>query len=319
VKRLSVVIARFQVPELTEGHVHLLNSARIGTDDMLVLLGVPAVPGRKKHPLSYQMRAAMVAEHQTEGRHAVIAPLPDIPNDDVAWARQVDSLIRSLFPFHEVTLWGSRDSALTTYIGAGGKYSVRLIQPHPDGAALGPSGTETRAAIQPIDSYDFRAGVIWSSQNRYDAVLPCVDMVVFDKGAVLLARKPTDVPNQWRLIGGFIDGKDKSFEAAAKREVAEETGLEVGNVRYVGSCGIDDSRYRGGPETVKSAVFAMDRVFGHAKAADDISEVRWFPIHEAMARIAPFHADALAMAIKEREKRPSSFLDEWQEPQEIVQ
>jgi bifunctional NMN adenylyltransferase/nudix hydrolase len=320
-KKLGVIIARFQVPELTPGHIHLLNSATAQSHAMLILLGVPAAPGRKRHPLTFQMRADMVRSIIDPTDNAglwTIAPLPDIPNDDGVWTRQVDTLIQRLFPFHQATIWGSRDSALTTYGSAGGRHTVRYIAPHPEGGEPSASGTDTRASVEPANSRQFRAGVIWASENRFDAVMPCVDMAVFQKDSVLLARKTTDQPGQWRLIGGFVDAKDKSYEAAAAREVREETGLEVGNVRYVGSCGIDDSRYRGGPETVKTAVFAMDYVFGNAKADDDIAEVRWFPIHEAMARIAPFHAEALALAIASRYPAIRwTDGDEFQEPQEI--
>lgn len=305
-KKLSVIIARFQVPELTDGHRHLFNSALNKADDILVLLGVPAVLGRKKHPLTFQMREAMLREviRPDSQPRCAIAPLPDIPNDDKAWATQVDRLIGALFPMHTATIWGSRDSALATYISAGGRHPIHYIEPHPEGAEPSATGTETRAALQPIDSYDFRAGVIWGGQNRHDAVMPVVDMAVFGKSSILLARKATDPGDKWRLIGGFVDAKDPSYEAAAAREVREETGLEIGNVRYAGSCAIDDARYRGGPETVKSAVFIMDHIFGRAVAADDIAEVKWFPVHEAMARISPFHEEALALAIKAREAQP---------------
>lgn len=44
-------------------------------------------------------------------------------------------------------------------------------------------------------------------------------------GRVILARHRFGAP-QWRLLGGFI-GRDESFQDALRREIREETGLEV--------------------------------------------------------------------------------------------
>lgn len=44
-------------------------------------------------------------------------------------------------------------------------------------------------------------------------------------GALILARHRFGSP-QWRLLGGFIE-RDESFQDALRREIREETGLEI--------------------------------------------------------------------------------------------
>ncbi|MDO8504789.1 MAG: NUDIX domain-containing protein, partial [Candidatus Liptonbacteria bacterium] len=71
---------------------------------------------------------------------------------------------------------------------------------------------------------------------------------------------------------------DPSLEAACRREVGEETGVEIDGMEYVGSFRIDDWRYRGREDKMLSAFFAATYIFGHPKAEDDIEEVRWVPL-----------------------------------------
>ncbi len=48
----------------------------------------------------------------------------------------------------------------------------------------------------------------------------------------------------------------------AKREVQEEAGVEVGNITYLGSTLINDWRYRGEIDKIKTALFVAKYVFG---------------------------------------------------------
>jgi 8-oxo-dGTP pyrophosphatase MutT (NUDIX family) len=94
---------------------------------------------------------------------------------------------------------------------------------------------------------------------------------------ILLGRKPNQT--KFQFIGGFSDPTSPSLEVDAKREVAEETGLEVDDIFYIGSTLIDDERYRSSVDKIKTAFFVATKVFNKAVAGDDIQEVRWFPIY----------------------------------------
>lgn len=90
----------------------------------------------------------------------------------------------------------------------------------------------------------------------------------------LLVRKPAE--KLWRLCGGFVDVADESFEMAARREVHEELGCEVGRLRYVGSFRVDDPRYREKLDKIVTALFVAAYVDGPIRPADDVGEAQWF-------------------------------------------
>ncbi len=65
---------------------------------------------------------------------------------------------------------------------------------------------------------------------------PVVIMLVVDREAdrVLLGRQRTWPPGRYSALAGFVE-PGESLEAAVAREVAEEAGVRVGEVRYVAS------------------------------------------------------------------------------------
>lgn len=69
---------------------------------------------------------------------------------------------------------------------------------------------------------------------RFPSVAPCVIVLVRRGNRVLLTRKADWAPGRYSLVAGFVD-IGECLEEAVMREVAEETGLQVANIRYVGS------------------------------------------------------------------------------------
>jgi NAD+ diphosphatase len=70
--------------------------------------------------------------------------------------------------------------------------------------------------------------------EHYPHLHPAVIVLVRDGDRVLLTRKAIWTPGRYALIAGFVDNGE-SLEAAVRREVREEVGVEVDDIRYVGS------------------------------------------------------------------------------------
>ena len=61
-KKLGVVIGRFQVPELHAGHRHILDTTRDENDDLLILLGTTEALPSERNPLPFSVRKRMLEE-----------------------------------------------------------------------------------------------------------------------------------------------------------------------------------------------------------------------------------------------------------------
>lgn len=95
----------------------------------------------------------------------------------------------------------------------------------------------------------------------------CVD----DDGRILLTRRAWEpYAGMWDLPGGFL-GEDEHPVDALRRELREETGLEVEPTQWYGAFLVPyDER------VVVNLVWRAKVVGGTPQAADDVSELRWF-------------------------------------------
>ena len=266
---VAVIVGRFQVNELHEAHIDLITSVLNKHDRVLVFLGNSTIRNTLNNPLDYRARRTMIADKFPT---VEIHYINDNPSD-TTWTKNLDKLIgEQLLPMQTVTLYGSRDSFLKCYTG---KFNTCELE-----ATTFISGTEVRRRV--CNNYpptaDYRAGMIAATAYRFPTAFQTVDIaVVNDKGELLLARKPEE--KKWRFIGGFSDPASVSLEEDAKREVQEEAGVEVGNITYLGSTLINDWRYRGEIDKIKTALFVAKYVFGKPEGADDVAEVKWVSIN----------------------------------------
>lgn len=266
---VAVIVGRFQVNELHEAHIDLITSVLNKHDRVLLFLGNSTIRNTLNNPLDYRARRTMIADKFPT---VEIHYINDNPSD-TAWTKNLDKLIgEQLLPMQTVTLYGSRDSFLKCYTG---KFNTCELE-----ATTFISGTEVRRRV--CNNYpptaDYRAGMIAATAYRFPTAFQTVDIaVVNDKGELLLARKPEE--KKWRFIGGFSDPASVSLEEDAKREMQEEAGVEVGNITYLGSTLINDWRYRGEIDKIKTALFVAKYVFGKPEGADDVAEVKWVSIN----------------------------------------
>ena len=118
---------------------------------------------------------------------------------------------------------------------------------------------------------------------------PTVDVVVElgDRGIVLIRRR--NAPLGWAIPGGFVD-LDERVEDAARREMREETSLDV---RLVELLGVYSDPARDARGHTISTVF-VGRAAGTPRADDDAAEVGVFDESNLPAPIVFDHAQILA-------------------------
>ena len=102
---------------------------------------------------------------------------------------------------------------------------------------------------------------------------PAVITLVRDRDRVLLARKAGWSPGRYALIAGFVDNGE-SLEGAVVREVREEVGVEVEDIRYVGSQNwpFPSQLMIGFVARYASGEIEIDR--------DELEDARWFDCRE---------------------------------------
>lgn len=266
---VGIIVGRFQSFELHEGHKELINHVKENHHRTIIILGLSPVKTTIYNPLDFQARKQMIQEGFPE---IDVLYIKDTPSDDV-WSKNLDTIISDIVgPNNTVALYGSRDSFISYYHG---KYQTVELESN-----VYQSATTQRELISKTTqpNKDFRKGVIWATHNRYPTVYTTVDIAVFndDYTKILLGRKEGE--KRYRFIGGFADPNSDCFEQDAKREVMEETGLEVGDIKYIGSKKVDDWRYKAEKDKIKTLLFIAKVVHGKAEANDDIEEIRWFDV-----------------------------------------
>lgn len=294
--KVGVIIGRFQVPALHQGHWKLLKEVQDASDRMVILLGVSSLDGRTaENPLTFTQRQTMIQGSVPPGwKSLVMLPLFDQPSNN-DWSAQIDGLLERAYAGHDITLFGGRDSFAQSYSG---KFSVKHIRHAP-----AVSGTANRAAIKEGDNHDFYAGQIFALQQQYPHAYLTVDVALvrqpIPQGAydVLLIQRVDS--GQWCFPGGFVDPSDRTIELAGQRELQEEVGLmSEDSLHYIGSFLVDDFRYRGSRDKIMTTFF-----LGHHMAGipvvnpTEVQDYKWVPICSLLPEITPIH-QPLAQALQ---------------------
>ncbi len=106
---------------------------------------------------------------------------------------------------------------------------------------------------------------------HFPHVHPCVIVLIHRPGEVLLARKAEWPAGRYGLVAGFLECGE-CLEEAAAREIAEETGVRVREIRYVGSqCWPFPSQLMAG--------FTAAWEEGEIRVdPTELEDARWFPL-----------------------------------------
>lgn len=128
---------------------------------------------------------------------------------------------------------------------------------------------------------------------------PATCQVVLRGSDVLLVLRGIE-PRKgwWCLPGGFIEWGE-SPEDAAKRELAEETGITAESLSLVGVYGSVTGKQR----HVLLIAYEADRWRGEPVAGDDASAVSWFPLGAVPPLAFESHGQVIADVLKGKESR----------------
>ncbi len=266
-KPVGVIVARFHVPDLHEGHRYTIDYVLQRHKEVLVILGVP-YESTDQNPLSFEMRKEML-ESCYPGKLTIIGSQA-LPSSYERRSRKIDGLIFTTFPHRNAILYGARDSFVHTYKGVFSTYEVPTV--------YSGSGTKIRKSIEAINSSDFRAGVIHNAVHQKHRGLPTVDVAVVDREnhRVLLVGK-NDEEGKLRFPGVFFDPSiDASFEEAAVRCILKELpSIRTFDPEIIKSQRIDDWRFRKAGSKVITLLMRARYLGGEVTLGKGVDTVRW--------------------------------------------
>lgn len=137
-------------------------------------------------------------------------------------------------------------------------------------------------------------------QYEYPRPAVSADVVVFSRQrpsagrrVLLIQRLHEPFADCWALPGGFME-IDETIEDTARRELQEETGLEITDAKQIGIFSTVDRDPRGRIITVAFLV-ELDGD-PQAVAADDAKSVGWFEL-DSLPPLAFDHAQIIKTAI----------------------
>ncbi len=111
------------------------------------------------------------------------------------------------------------------------------------------------------------------SNHHFPRIHPCVIGLIVRGDEILLVRKPEWVDGRYGLVAGFVEFGE-SLEEAMIREIAEETAIQVDNVRYIGSQSWPF------PSQIMNG-FVVDYVSGEIKLQEDeLEAAAWYRLDQ---------------------------------------
>jgi 8-oxo-dGTP diphosphatase len=133
---------------------------------------------------------------------------------------------------------------------------------------------------------------------KYPRPAVTVDMLVFKKAKeglqlLLIQRDRDPFQGFWAIPGGFMD-MDETLEAAARRELYEETGLQNIALKQMKAYSAIDRDPRHRTISVAFTGFVSDNQ--QVKAGDDARKAQWFPVR-SLPSLAFDHTRIIADAV----------------------
>jgi 8-oxo-dGTP diphosphatase len=130
---------------------------------------------------------------------------------------------------------------------------------------------------------------------HYHNSKPCAGALVLQDNRVLLAKRAIEpFKGYWDIPGGFLEPGEHP-EAGAKRELLEETGLQI---RLTGLLGIYMDEYGAANYYTLNMYYLAEIVSGTPHATDDVAELEWFSLDDLPTQFAFAHEHQVMTDLK---------------------
>lgn len=302
-KKLGVLIGRFQVPEMHEGHRFIVRQMLEQCDQVLVLFGSANRTRSVKNPFTYRERQQATLKLFPG---ILTAPLNDYLYNDSQWMADVAATIEDCREglCHEyetgnveVVLYGHHKDG-NDYLKWFPQYQYVNIN-----SDIDISGTEVRNSVMHMLPESVQADAQYFAKERdtfknypYPGSLNicCGDAVVECLGHILLIkRKFTPGAGNWALPGGHKN-TNETFLQCALRELQEETNLRIPEPVLLGSIKstrlFDSPKRSSGIPKLTLAVHLVvkpnpDGSLPRANGSDDAAETSWVPVADVLNKL----------------------------------
>lgn len=135
-----------------------------------------------------------------------------------------------------------------------------------------------RCGRQLIEKYSWdEGGVPYCSNDDimfFDTPKPCIMVAVIKEDKILLLKQSYIYKNSRVLISGYISNGERAEETVI-REVKEETGISVNNIKYLGS------EYLNSKEIIM-LTFMASYAGGEINKSQEVEEVKWILLKDAL-------------------------------------
>ncbi len=131
----------------------------------------------------------------------------------------------------------------------------------------------------------------------FDIPKPCIVVAIIKEDKILLLKQSYIFKDSKVLVSGYV-GVGETLEETVHREVKEETGITIKNVKYLGSDCIKEKE-------LLMITFMAKYVDGDINKSSEVEGISWEPINEAIPQM---REDKVGKKIVERVLREMSLL-----------
>ncbi|HCW04084.1 MAG TPA: DNA mismatch repair protein MutT [Clostridium sp.] len=111
----------------------------------------------------------------------------------------------------------------------------------------------------------------------FDTPKPCIMVAVIKEDKILLLKQSYIYKNSKVLISGYVSNGERAEETVV-REVKEETGISVNNVKYLGSECLDSKE-------IIMLTFMASYAGGEINKSQEVEDVQWILLEDALGEM----------------------------------